>query len=90
MEESRGIPLSIEKFGGYTKTKVKVVIERRGKAIAKQYGERGEALRDIRGVEGRCISVLNTYNGPMDYSKKLKLRFRVGDLALPERREIHQ
>ena len=25
--------------------------------------------------------------GPMDYSKKLKLRFRVGDLDLPERRK---
>ena len=25
-------------------------------------------------------------HGPMDYAKKLKLRFRVGDLDLPERR----
>ena len=24
--------------------------------------------------------------GPMDYAKKLKLRFRVGDLDLPERK----
>ena len=26
-------------------------------------------------------------HGPMDYAKKLKLRFRVGDLDLPERRK---
>ena len=25
--------------------------------------------------------------GPVDYAKKLKLRFRVGDLDLPERRK---
>ena len=30
---------------------------------------------------------MKTYlHGPMDYAKKLKLRFRVGDLDLPERR----
>ena len=27
-------------------------------------------------------------HGPMDYAKKLKLQFRVGDLDLPERRNI--
>ena len=27
-------------------------------------------------------------HGPMDYAKTLKLRFRVGDLDLPERRVI--
>ena len=26
-------------------------------------------------------------HGPMDYAKTLKLRFRVGDLGLPERRK---
>ena len=31
---------------------------------------------------------MKTYlHGPMDYAKKLKLRFRVGDLGLPERRK---
>ena len=30
---------------------------------------------------------MKTYlHGPMDYAKKLKLRFRVGDLDLPEKR----
>ena len=28
-------------------------------------------------------------HGPMDYAKKLKLRFRVGDLDLPERRNMY-
>ena len=28
-------------------------------------------------------------HGPMDYAKKLKLRFRVGDVDLPERRKRH-
>ena len=32
--------------------------------------------------------MLKTYlHGPMDCAKKLKLRFRVGDLDLPERRK---
>ena len=31
---------------------------------------------------------MKTYlRGPMDYAKKLKLRFRVGDLDLPEKRK---
>ena len=31
---------------------------------------------------------MKTYlHGPMDYAKKMKLRFRVGDLDLPERRK---
>ena len=31
---------------------------------------------------------MKTYlHGPMDYAKKLKLRFRVGNLDLPERRK---
>ena len=31
---------------------------------------------------------MKTYlHGPIDYVKKLKLRFRVGDLDLPERRK---
>ena len=59
---------------------------RKGKAKAKKYVERGEAPTDIRGVEGRYWN--ETYlHGPMDYAKKLKLKFRVGDLDLPERRK---
>ena len=33
---------------------------------------------------------MKTYlHGPMDYAKKLKLRFRVGNLDLPERRKMY-
>ena len=33
---------------------------------------------------------MKTYlHGPMDYAKELKLRFRVGDLHLPKRRNRH-
>ena len=33
---------------------------------------------------------MKTYlHGPKDYGKKVKLRFRVGDLDLPERRKIY-
>ena len=40
-------------------------------------------LRDIRGVEGMYLK--ETYlHGPMEYAKKQKLRFGVGDLDLPE------
>ena len=40
-----------------------------------------EGLREDIGI--------NTYlHGQMDYAKKLKLRFRVGDLDLPERKKI--
>ena len=43
-------------------------------------------LRDIRGVR-EDIGMKTYLRGPMDYAKKLKLRFRVGDLDLPEKRE---
>ena len=34
---------------------------------------------------------MNTYlHGPMDAAKNLKLRFRVGDLDLPEKKKIYQ
>ena len=34
------------------------------------------------------IGMKTCLHGPMDYAKKLKLRFRVGDLDLPETRDI--
>ena len=43
--------LSTDKFGGY-KTELKERIYK-GKVNAKKWGERGEALKDVRGVEGR-------------------------------------
>ena len=47
-----------------------------------QHLEVYEELREDIGVK--------TYlHGPMDYAKELTLRFRVGDLDLPERRKRH-
>ena len=43
-----------------------------------------EHLRDLRGVKRKSRNE-NVLHGPMDYAKTLKLRFRVGDLDLPER-----
>ena len=44
-----------------------------------------EHLRAIRGLR-EDIGILYLH-GPMDYAKRLKLLFRVGDLDLPERRK---
>ena len=45
-----------------------------------QHSEIYERLREDIGM--------NMYlHGPMDYAKKLKLRFRIGNLDLPERRK---
>ena len=43
---------------------------------------------EIYGGSREYIEAMKTYlHGPMDYAKTLKLRFRVGDLDLPERRK---
>ena len=45
-----------------------------------------EEHRDLRGVK-RKNRKKRSFHGPMDYARTLKLRFRVGDLDLPERRK---
>ena len=42
---------------------------------------------EIYGELREDIGMKMYLHGPMDYAKKLKLRFRVGDLDLPERRK---
>ena len=42
----------------------------------------------IHGVE-EDVGTKTYLHGPMDKAKKLKLRFRVGDLDLPEKRKRH-
>ena len=42
---------------------------------------------EIHGGVREGIGIKMYLHGPMDYAKKLKLRFRVGDLDLPERRK---
>ena len=43
---------------------------------------------EIYGGLGEDIGMKTYLHGPMDYTKMLKLRLRVGDLDLPERRGI--
>ena len=47
---------------------------------------------EIYGGLREDIGMKTCLHGPMDYAKKLKLRLRVGDLDLPERRKryVHQ
>ena len=48
-----------------------------------------EHLEIYGGFREDKIFGMKTYlHGPTDYAKKLKLRFRGGDLDLPERRDI--
>ena len=42
---------------------------------------------EIYGGLREDIGMKKYLHGPMDHAKKLKLRFRVGDLDLPERRK---
>ena len=52
----------------------------RNKVKEEQHLDKYRGLREDIGMK--------TYlHGPMDYAKKLKLRFRVGDLDLPEKRK---
>ena len=74
--------LSIEKFGR-NKTEVKEKVERMERpALRNKVKE--EEHSDIYG--GRDEIGMKTYmHGAMDYTKTLKLRFRVGHLDLPKR-----
>ena len=83
--------LSIEKFAGYKtevcgyKTEVKENIEIRERLALRSRVKEEEHLEIYGGL--REEMGMKTYlHGPMDYAKTLKLRFRVGDLDLPERR----
>ena len=44
---------------------------------------------DIYRGSKKDIGMKTYLHGPKDYAKKLMLRFRVGDLELPERRKKH-
>ena len=80
--------LSVEKFGGY-KTEVKETIEIWEMLALRSKVKEEEHLRDLRGVKtGYAVGMKTYLRGPMDYAETLKLRFRVGDLDLPERRDI--
>ena len=77
--------LSIEKFAGY-KTEVKEKIEIREKLALRNKVKEEELLEIYAGLREE-IKMKTYLRGPMDHAKTLKLRFRVGDLDLPERRK---
>ena len=80
------ILLSIEKFAGY-KTEVKERIELRERLALRNELKEEEHLRDIRGGYEKRLECRLYSRGPMNYANALKLRVRVGDLELPERRK---
>ena len=75
--------MSADMFGRY-KTEVGERMKRRDRVRKKVKLE-----KHSRVYAGYSEGIgMNTYaHGPMDFAKKLKLRFRVGDLDLPERRK---
>ena len=76
--------LSIEKFAGY-KTAVKEKIETKARITLRNKVKEEEHLEMYGGLREE-IGMKTYLHDPMDYSKTLKLRFRAGDLDLPERR----
>ena len=78
------ILLTIGKFGEY-KTEVKERTITRGR-LALRAKVKEEPIEIYGGLREE-IGVKMYLHGPMDYAKTLKLRFQVGDLDLPERRE---
>ena len=77
--------LSIEKFGGY-KTEVKERLEGRGR-LALRNKVKEEKRFEIYGRLREDVGVKTYVHGQMNYAKKLKLRFRVGDLILRTRKK---
>ena len=77
--------LSIEKFAG-CKTEIKEKIEIRERLALRNKVKEKQHLEIYGGLREE-IGMKTYLHGPMDYAKTLKLRFRVGDLDLPERRK---
>ena len=78
--------LSIETFAGYN-LEVKSIIEIRETLALRNKAKEKEYLRDLRGFREE-IRMKTYLHGAMDYVKTMKLRIRVGDLDLPERRGV--
>ena len=81
---NQGEILSIEKFAGY-KTEVKERPEI-GEMLALRNKVKEEERLEIYGGLRDEMGMKTYLHGPMDYVKTLKLRLRVGDLDLPEKR----
>ena len=78
--------MSIEKFGGY-KTKVKERVQQRER-LALRNKVKEEKHLEIYGGLRKDIGMKTYLHGPMNFAKKLKLRFREGNLDLREGRDI--
>ena len=76
--------LSIDKFGGY-KTEQEGRIEERERQAPRNKVEEEKHL-EIYGGSREDIGMKTYLHGPIDYAKKPKLRLRVGDVDLPERK----
>ena len=79
--------LSTENFGVY-KTEAKERIERRERLPALRNREIQEEHIEIYGGLKEEIGMQTNLHGPLGYAKTLKLRFRVGHLDLPQRRDM--
>ena len=62
---------------------MKESVEMRGKLALRNKMEEEEHSRDALGLREE-IGIKTYIHGPMYYAKTLRLRFRVGDLDLPE------
>ena len=83
LEGGQGEVLSTEKFGG-CKTEVQKRMEERERQTLRNRVKEEKHLEIYGGL--REDAGMKTYlHGPMDYTKKMKLRLRAGDLALPEK-----
>ena len=77
--------MSIEDVGEY-KTKVDMIELREMKSLRQNVDEE-DHLKIYGGlIEG--MGMKTCLHGPIDYAKNFKLRFRIGDLDLPERRGL--
>ena len=47
----------------------------------------GETSQEVYGGLSEGVAMKRYLHGPMDFAKELKLRFRVGDLGLTERKK---
>ena len=79
--------LSMEKFRGGTRHKLKNDASKGKASVKKEKAEGEEHLIDTQYTahQEKEIGMKTYLHGPMDYAKTLKLLFRVGDVDLPKR-----
>ena len=75
-----------EKFGRY-EAEVEKRMERRKRLELRNNVRQEERLEICGGLSEGIRRVKTTLHGPTDFAQTLEMRFRVGDLDLPERRK---